>query len=386
MLSVLDQEALPRLAFDVEASTVNAAQAQGSTSMHVLPEPVSFPVPMQPNLFIGGVEAISAQFLTQYFTLFDTNRSALEAVYAPHATFSLSANTSIPPRARKRGFMHSTELPNQKSLNWEFYHGASRNLERISAGSSSVNADKAVELLHTGPHAILAALMSCPTTKHDMSKPEKFVVDAFPVVGILHGEGYGTDALFIQVHGEFAEGSVFYFVALIAAVNADLQVHRGVSAHLIVHLSLPLLLRVLRTRTCSICCFSANGFRSAHSTGWQVMILSDIFVVRAYSSPDAWAPGELAVASVPAAPAPNKKPLPATTSANPPGPGSNRPHQEPANSLAQLQADPLLHAVVRIVDFPSIVIWLAAHGPTGDCCDSLIINDFSLSSSHNRQG
>lgn len=212
MLSVLDQEALPRLAFDVEASTVNAAQAQASATAPVLPTPASFPVPVQPNLFIGGVEAISAQFLTQYFTLFDTNRYALEAAYAPHATFSLSANTSIPPRARKRGFQHSTELPNQKSLNWDFFRSASRNLERISAGTSRATPDKAVELLHTGPHAIVAALMRCPATKHDMSKPEKFAVDAFPMVGILHGEGYGTDALFIQVHGEFAEGGVFIWV------------------------------------------------------------------------------------------------------------------------------------------------------------------------------
>jgi len=77
------------------------------------------------------------------------------------------------------------------------------------------------------------------------------------------------------------------------------------------------------------------------------MILSDVFVVRAYSSPDAWAPGELAMASPPAAPPPIKKPPPpATASSNPPpAPGSNRPRQEPANSLAQLQADPLLQAV-----------------------------------------
>jgi nuclear RNA export factor len=226
MLSVLDQEALPRLAFDVEASTVNAAQVQASTTMPVLPELPSFPAPMQPNLFVGGVETISAQFLTQYFTLFDTNRSALDAVYAPHATFSLSANTSIPPRARKRGFLHSAEMPNQRSLNWEFYRGASRNLERINAGSSSTNPDKAVELLHTGPHAILAALVCCPATKHDMSKPEKFVVDAFPMVGLLRGEGCGTDALFIQVHGEFAEG--IYYVTLTAVVSESILTYRSV--------------------------------------------------------------------------------------------------------------------------------------------------------------
>lgn len=81
------------------------------------------------------------------------------------------------------------------------------------------------------------------------------------------------------------------------------------------------------------------------------MILSDLFVVRAYSSSDAWAPGKLAMASPPAAPAPAKKPLPVIFNSNPSpsGLGLNRPRQEPANSLAQLQADPLLQAVVCCV-------------------------------------
>lgn len=206
MLAVLDQEALPRLAFDVEASTVNAAQAQASRAGSALPDPTSFPVPMQASLYLGGVDPIVAEFLTRFFTFFDADRSALESAYAPHASFSMSANTSIPPRARKRGFLHHADMPNQKALNWEFYRGASRNLERINTASSKANPDKAMELLHTGPQAIMAAFRSCPPTKHDMSRPEAFSVDAFPMIGILHGEGYGTDALFINVHGEFAEG------------------------------------------------------------------------------------------------------------------------------------------------------------------------------------
>lgn len=199
MLRVLDQEALPRLAFDVEASTVNS----GSTSAPTAPASTTFPLPMQSNLFLDNVDATTAQFLTQYFTLFDTNRSALGIVYAPKATFSLSANTSIPPRARKAGFQ--VRMPNQKALNWEFYRTQSRNLERIT-GSSGV--DKAVDLLRSGPQEIIEVLSKFPATKHDMSKGENFVVEAFPMGGMLNGAAeYGSDALIINIHGEFVEGS-----------------------------------------------------------------------------------------------------------------------------------------------------------------------------------
>lgn len=203
MLAVLDGEALPRLAFDVEASTVNEAAAHKSDSN--LPSITSFPVSMQPSLYLGGVDPIVAQFLTQYFTMFDTNRPALSVVYAPHATFSISANTSIPPRARKRAFMHSAEMPHQKSLTWDYYRNRSRNLERLGS-TGRVGADKAVDFMQTGPEAIMKALSQFPVTKHDMGKPDKFCVDAFPMVGVLGGGIYGTDALFINVHGEFAEG------------------------------------------------------------------------------------------------------------------------------------------------------------------------------------
>jgi nuclear RNA export factor len=196
----LDQESIVRVAFDVEASTVNVA----STSAPTHPVATSFPVPMQPSLFLDNVDGVTAQFLTQYFTFFDNKRSDLGVVYTPHATFSLSANTSIPPRARKAGFQHSARMPNQKALNWEFYHAQSRNLERIS--NSSRAPDKAVKLLHTGPQEISNALLQMPRTRHDMSNGQNFVVDAFPMVGMLNGGEYGDDALIINIHGEFAEG------------------------------------------------------------------------------------------------------------------------------------------------------------------------------------
>lgn len=85
------------------------------------------------------------------------------------------------------------------------------------------------------------------------------------------------------------------------------------------------------------------------------MIISDLFVVRSYSHPDAWAPGELMMPGAPNAPAPMKKPLPSVsnTHLSVPGSSSSRPRQEPMNSLAQLQADPILQSVVRPLLFAS---------------------------------
>ncbi|KAF8311947.1 NTF2-like protein [Clavulina sp. PMI_390] len=305
-LSVLDQEALPRVTFDVEAATVNAAQRQTSPSS--IPNITSFPAPMGPSLFAGGVEGVSATFLTRYFTQFDTDRAPLEAVYAPHATFSLSLNTSLAPRAKKRGLAYSADLPNQKSLKWDSMHHSSRNLARVSN-------DGAIDLLRTGPQQIMAALKAFPGTTHAMTKPEAFSVDAFPMVGVVNTPGYGTDALIINVHGEFAE----------APVNG------------------------LRSFDRSFMLTVAPADSPAQQAGWPVIIISDMFTVRQYSHPDVWTQGELEMPgpiqnSRPRPPAPASAPAnpPATTSASGSGGAGQAPRVPPSNSLTSLQNDPIL--------------------------------------------
>jgi nuclear RNA export factor len=130
--------------------------------------------------------------LIRFFTLFDSNRAELIDVYHPSATFSFSANTSIPPRARIQG-LHST-LPNQKKLDWGIWltgvDGGSRNLSRV------VDVEKMAKSLHIGRENVLKSISDLPVTQHDISgAPETFCLDAW-----LAGS-----SLFVTVHGQFTE-------------------------------------------------------------------------------------------------------------------------------------------------------------------------------------
>jgi nuclear RNA export factor len=125
---------------------------------------------------------------------------ALREVYAPTATFSFSANTAIPIRARIQGWHSSKDLPNQRKLEWATWlnggKGGSRNLDRLRGGLERV-----VNTLHVGSENVMQAMMELPGTKHDIGgPPNEFCVDAFPVP---QGEVMN---LLVSIHGKFAEG------------------------------------------------------------------------------------------------------------------------------------------------------------------------------------
>jgi len=137
-----------------------------------------------------------------FFPLFDSLRSNLEGVYDPSATFSFSANTTIPIRGRIEGHHSSKEMPNQRKLEWAPWltggKGGSRNLNRMGGG-----VDKMVNSLHVGSEAVMQAMATLPRTKHDITgPPEQFCVDAFPVP---QGEIMN---LLVCIHGKFAEGEI----------------------------------------------------------------------------------------------------------------------------------------------------------------------------------
>jgi hypothetical protein len=195
---MLDQEPVVKIAFDVPQGS-QAAPSNGA----VRPPPSYFPCEMKPSFITGVDGAVVSNFLGRFFSLFDTQRPALQGAYHPSATFSFSANTGIPARARLQGFQHSKEMPNQPKLEWGRWidgdHGGSRNLERI-AGQT----ERAVATLHIGVEDTLRALAALPPTVHDVSgAPEKFCIDAWPA-----GSGANT-TLFVNVHGQFTERKLF---------------------------------------------------------------------------------------------------------------------------------------------------------------------------------
>ncbi|CAL1716423.1 unnamed protein product [Somion occarium] len=247
-LEMLDQEPITKITFDVPA-------ASSSTSIPKSAAPTTFPNEMGPSFVTGVPGNIVSDFFVRFFPLFDNQRAALLDVYHPSATFSFSANTSIPTRARLQGHHHSKEMPNQRKLEWPPWLngglGGSRNLSRMPGG-----VEKMAKTLHIGNEEIIKAIADLPSTRHDIvGSPDKFCVDAWPVV---HGD---TTNLFITLHGQFTE--------------------------------LPS--EGIRSFDRSFVLAPAPEGSRAKQNGWQVVILSDQLSVRAYSSHEAWKPGPMRV-------------------------------------------------------------------------------------------
>ncbi|KAF7317106.1 hypothetical protein HMN09_00445300 [Mycena chlorophos] len=241
-LELLDQEPVTKIAFDVTQGDATAPAA-GSVPA---PSATTFPFEMGPS-FIDGVDpSLVSNFLSRFFPAFDTQRPQLANVYTDASTFSFSANTSIPSRARIEGLNHHPQLPNQQKLNWKpWLDAGSRNLSRLSN-------DMIAAALHVGGSDIIQAQMKLPLTKHDiLGAPENFCVDAF-----LAGVG-----LLVVVHGQFIE--------------APSQGVRSFDRHFML-------------------APAPDGSR-AKTNGWDVVVLSDQFTIRGFSKPDAWRPGPLLV-------------------------------------------------------------------------------------------
>ncbi|KAJ6577471.1 hypothetical protein B0H19DRAFT_1120082 [Mycena capillaripes] len=258
-LELLDQEAIAKISFDVAQSD---DVAPGAARVKP-PSATTFPFEMGPS-FIDGVDpSLVSNFLSRFFPAFDAQRPSLGDVYTPASTFSYSANTSIPVRARVQGVYTSPDMPNQRKLEWSAWLGhGSRNLHRLSG-------DRVIEALHIGGQDIVQALVKLPLTKHDiLGAPENFCVDAF-----LAGVG-----LLVIVHGQFIEAP-----------------SQGIRSFDRTFMLAP----------------APEGSR-AKMNGWDVVILSDQWTIRGYSKPEAWAPGPMLVqATLESNPTPPQRQLPA---------------------------------------------------------------------------
>lgn len=233
----------------------------------------------------------SLKYLSSFFPAFDARRAELAHVYDAAATFSFSVNTAIPIRARIEGAHTSPNMPNQRKLEWTPWIGGSRNLHRIGGG------DKTVKSLHIGPDEIIKCMNKLPGTKHDIAGPaDKFCIDSFPVA---HGVGMG---LLLAVHGQFAESPSIRSTCLLSLVT-DVETRSFLQAlqrgydRLIAHSCLrphPMGLGMPFDLPPHIFSYSPLRHR-AKLGGWDVVILSDQWTIRGYSSHDAWKPGPMLV-------------------------------------------------------------------------------------------
>ncbi|KAA1467548.1 NTF2-like protein [Dentipellis sp. KUC8613] len=246
-LEMLDKEPVTKISFDAPTSTQtptpSAEQRQTART---------FPAEMGPSFMTGVDKELINNFLSRFLPLFDSQRLSLLDVYHESATFSFQASTSIPARARIQGFQYSKEMPNQRNLVWTgWLEAGSRNLSRVGG-----QVNKMLNSLHIGREDAIKAMISLPKTQHDITGPsEKFCIDAWPV------QQPDRMVLFLSLHGQFTE-----------------EPAGGV-----------------RSFDRSFILAPAAPESRAKANGWDVEILSDQLVVRAYSSHESWRPGPLLV-------------------------------------------------------------------------------------------
>ncbi|PKI85007.1 nuclear mRNA export, poly(A)+RNA binding protein [Malassezia vespertilionis] len=239
----------------------------------------NFPLQTKPGFIDGDAAQVVPEFLSLFFARYDQDRALLAPVYSEHALFSLSLNSSPPPRARAQRLMHT--MPHQKELVLDRYIAlGSRNILR------SHTAKALLRTLHQGSRAIVAFQQRLPHTTHPLHDASKFVVDAWVLPNVdVQAQTSATEKpdalLFISVHGEFSEAPSqglrsFDRVFIVAPTAPDSQ---------------------------------------AAQHGWPCLIVSDTLTIRHYSSSAAWAPDTLPTGPVTgpnvAPDAPAAGPLPA---------------------------------------------------------------------------
>lgn len=224
----------------------------------------NFPLQSKAGFSDESATGIVPGFLHRFFTLFDTSResSELRAVYASNAVWTLALNTSVPPRAKSAGYLHSKELPRQRDLHWSAYSKNFTNHNIMGLGAKS-----AAKGCCVGAGPILGSFKRFPATAHPLTDASKFVVDSWilpnAVVGAHVGSKQGTNpetfekpdaVLFINVKGEFAEGPSF-----------------GVRSF---------------ERTFMVAPAAANS--PAAQAGWPCTILTEQLTVKHYAGIDGW--------------------------------------------------------------------------------------------------
>ncbi|KIY68730.1 NTF2-like protein [Cylindrobasidium torrendii FP15055 ss-10] len=245
-VTLLDGQQIARIAFDVPTDTAGAQPVPA-------PSATTFPFEMLGTVMHGGISTeLVGNFLMKYFELFDHNRPALIGAYNESCTFSVSANTNIPDRARIQGLQR--KFPNQSKLSWGDWldtpTGGSRNLTRTREWSKHDNR------IRVGNQQVIEGISELPRTLHDLASSGNFVLDAMVVP---HGN---SPAMLLNIHGQFVEkpcDGLRSFDRTMILLPAEI----------------------------------ANP--GAKQAGWDLVILSDQLTVRAFSSSEVWKVGPMVV-------------------------------------------------------------------------------------------
>lgn len=202
-LHILDQVPIPRICQEVPVgsrvepiSELKLSTIQGQS--------YTWPCDVAPGFQESPVigEWVN-EFLAKFFACFDDDRTQLLNAYAANATLSISAATSINPRARAAHYHY--DLPNQTKLSWAPYIEApSRNLFRVG------NDKRVRSLIKADHHQPRPAgqqseverwlLKTVPRTRHPKTDAEKWMFDAINL-----GAVGGIERILLTVHGEYEE-------------------------------------------------------------------------------------------------------------------------------------------------------------------------------------
>ncbi|EGF98090.1 uncharacterized protein MELLADRAFT_118604 [Melampsora larici-populina 98AG31] len=261
-LLVLDTEVIDplfkaNLPQQPDRSLSNAIQSGSNTApsasnpSDVVVENVPLPLPTKSAFFDDeATSSVVSRFCVQFFNAFDHDRQSLMDVYATNATFSLSASTMIPTRARLAGLTKNRpEMPAQQLPSWHQYISISRNIARLKG-------NRLAERIANGPAEIIKYLDLIPTTKHPLTEAadqDKFVVDAWQMPSMVTD---GSGVIYLTIHGQFQE--------------------------------LPAL--TVRSFDRTFMLGPAGPASAAVLKGWPCVILTDQLTIRNYSSPSAWKP------------------------------------------------------------------------------------------------
>lgn len=243
-LTLLDQVLLtPSVQFDINADAVTP-----------VPGKLSLPAPIKGGFFDAQVtREMAMNFVQTYLNAYDNDRGRLFDAYDPRAIFSISICTA----GQGSSGGGNRRYGSRSSLDWSGYTKHDRNLNRVK------DLPRRLQTLHVGNTNVLSAITSLPATSHAkaLSEPDRLCIDAWQLHGIAEPTGAppiqgGHPAMFVNVHGEF--------------VDQPSKSTRSFD----------------RTFTLGP---SVAGSQ-AQTSGWPVVILSDILIIRPYAGYEAWQP------------------------------------------------------------------------------------------------